>query len=530
MSLTMPIQLDRSGSEPLYRQIERQVRDGIEAGMLRPGSRVPSVRALAAQLGVGRLTVATAYEGLAADGWLQARTGFGTIVAPHPPVVSGVAGTEPEPGLTARPAVRRPTAERPFGGAGIRRRLLESLPRFDLRSGGGPWPGLAVGAPFERLLREAWREVGETGPASADPAGEPLLRAAIAAHLGTTRGARCESDQVVVLTGALIGIGVAARLALETGDLVVVEEPGDPVFRRAIEAAGGRVVTADVDAHGLRPDDLPSGAALAVVSPSVQVPTGVSMPLARRVRVLDWAAAGGALIVEDGRGDELTVRGAPPACLQGMDGSGQVIHLGDFEFLLHGGVRLGYAVVPAPLVDRFVAALESLDPGPSPVQQWALGRFVADGLLDRHLVRLRRVLLDRQDAAIEAIGAELGWLVSVEPAPGGTRLMAIIEDPAWTATDVARLALEAGVAIDPLAAWRSAAGLDRELVVDYGRLEIGEMRQAMHRLASALGRARRGDDIRRGSGGGLAPGRGRDAPRGLALGGNVMAGVGLRSK
>ncbi len=515
MSATLPIELDRTGSEPLYRQIESFVRGAIDGGRLRPGQRMPSVRALAGQLGVGRLTVATAYEELAAEGYLVGRIGFGTIVAPHPPALmvpptaaplgaNGVTGANGANGATGAPGARHGSGMKSIRLPSLRlplpsrspangRRALEPVPRFDLRSGGAGIVGggrgaLAVGWGFERLLREEWRMLTESGGsgATADPAGDPLLRAAIAAHLRSARGADCEPSQVVVLSGAVIGIGAVARLWLGADRRAVVEDPGDPALSRALALSGATLVPVATDANGLQPAGLPDDAAVAVVSPTVHLPTGASMPLARRVRILSWAAVAGAIVVEDARADDLVLRGAPPVCLQGLDTDGRVIHLGGFESLLHGGVRLAYAVVPPPFVDPFVSALDGIDPGPSPVQQRALGRFVADGLLDRHATRVRRALLDRQDATLEALERELGWLLEVQPAAGGTRIIATIVDPGWTAALVVQAAADVGVAIDPLGASRHDLAPDRELVVDYGHHDALELRAAIRALAKSL--------------------------------------------
>jgi GntR family transcriptional regulator/MocR family aminotransferase len=493
MSATMPFELDRSSPEPLYRQVETNVRDAIAAGRLRPGQRLPSVRALAGQLGVGRLTIATAYEQLAADGYLVSRMGFGTIVAPHPPTET-LATTSAAPASTPRLGVRLPTIRSAAHPTSLMwRRRLGPIPRFDLRGGGSGGtgvtggPGLTVGPIFERLLREEWRAVATSGGlAAGDPAGDPLLRAAIAAHLRAARGASCEPGQVVILSGAIIGIGAVARLWLGPDRRVVVEDPGDPIFRGALTVSGADIFPVAIDANGLQPDGLPDAASVAVVGPSVHVPTGVAMPLARRLRLLSWAAAAGSIVVEDARADDLTLRVAPPVCLQGLDDDGRVIHLGAFESLLHRGVRLGYAVIPTAILDPFIAALEAIDPGPSPVQQRALGRFVADGDLDRHLARVRRVLLDRRDATLEALERELGWLLEVGPAVGGTLVVATIVDPAWTASDIVRSASEAGIAIDSLASSRLLPGPDRELVVDYGHHDPAELRTAIKALARAV--------------------------------------------
>ena len=499
MSPTMPIQLDRTSSEPLYRQVATSVRRAIDEGRLRPGQRVPSVRVLAAQLGVGRLTIATAYEQLAAEGYLIGRVGFGTIVSPHRPEPSErEAPFGPRAPAPRATPVRLPPLRSVTALEGPSRRTLEPLPRFDLRSsaaagwsGGGGAAGdggLAVGSTLERLLRDEFRRVAERGGGGEihDPAGDGRLRAVIAAHLRGTRAARCEPEQVVVLSGAVIGIGVIGRLWLGPGRRVVVEDPGDPQFRRALVATGATAVPVPVDGQGARADRLPDDAIVAVVAPTVQVPTGASLPLARRLRLLAWAAANGSLLVEDARFDDLLLRSAPQPCLQGLDEEGRVIHLGSFESLLHGGIRTAYAVLPISLVDPFVAELETVDPGASPVQQRALGRFLADGLLDRHVARVRRGLLERQDAALAAIERELGWLVDAREVSGGTRLVATIEDPDWTATQVVSVAADAGIALETLDAARVASAADREIVIDYGRLEPIELRAAIRLLGRAL--------------------------------------------
>ena len=502
MSATLPIDLDRTADDPLYRQVAMSVRRAIDSGRLRPGERLPSVRALGAQLNVGRLTIATAYEQLAAEGYVVSRIGFGTIVAPHPPepIRPGhlSRGRDQSRGPVRLPSIR-PTgtdaeAMSRIAATTTSRRAIGPVPRFDLRSAGSGGtgtaggPGLTVGPAFERLLRTEWRILADSGggTASADPAGDPLLRAAIAAHLRASRSARCEPSQVVILSGPVIGIGAVARLWLGPERRALVEDPGDPTFRRALAVTGATLDAVPVDANGLRVDQLPDDIALALVSPSVQLPTGVAMPLARRIRLLRWAAGSGAIIVEDGRADELTTDGAPPPCLQGIDHDGRVIHLGSFESLLHGGVRVGYAVVPTALLDPFVGALDAIDPGPSPVQQRALARFVADGHLDRHLARVRRALRDRHEATLEALAADLGWLVDVQPAGGGTRLIATIQDPAWTASTVVALAAESGIALDSLAACRIAPAGDRDLVIDFGHHEPHELRAAIRALSRAL--------------------------------------------
>jgi GntR family transcriptional regulator/MocR family aminotransferase len=510
MSPSMPITLDRTSPEPLYRQVAASLRAAVDDGRLRAGQQVPSVRALAAQLGVGRLTITTAYEQLAADGYLVGRVGFGTVVAPDAPAPAGV-------GVPSTRTVRgtlRSIAGRAGPRAGAVAAPWSEPPRFDLRSSAAAgWSGavgeggLAVGATLERLLRDEFRRVAErrVGGEIDDPAGDPRLRAAIASHLRATRAARCEAESVVVVSGAVPAFAVLGRLLLPDGGRVAFEDPGDPVVRRAILAGGGEVHAVPLDRGGLRADLLPTDARLAVVAPTVSVPTGASMPLARRLRLLAWAASRDATIVEDARYDDLVLRvGAQPS-LQGMDDDGRVVHVGSFETLLHSGVRTAYVVLPPSLVDPFVDALGAVDPGASPVQQRALGRFLADGLLDRHLARVRRELLDRQNAALAALMTELGWLLDAREVAGGTRLIATIEDPAWTAGAIVGAAAQAGIAIAALGPERIAPAPDRELIIDYGRLTPLELRAAFRLLGRALRQPARPRDRRALLGGIAAP-------------------------
>jgi GntR family transcriptional regulator/MocR family aminotransferase len=482
--MSIPVHVDRDSHEPLYRQVERQFRSAIEARRLRPGQRVPSVRVLATELDVGRLTIATAYEQLAADGYLVARVGFGTIVAPGAPDGFGV---DARPGRPRR-AGKRPPIDAPPTLAGPEPWVAGGVaPRFDLRPGPLGGPGMAAGPALERVFRDAWRELGGSAQGgTVAAAGDPLLRETIASLVRSTRGGQCEAAQVVVLSGALTGMAAVGRLWLGAGRGVAIEDPADPTLRRAVELDGAQVVAVPVDRGGLRLDALPERAAVIVVSPTVQALTGFRMPLARRLRLLAWAAAAGAIVVEDAQLDGLVLAAPPEPSLHGLDDDGRVVHLGAFASILHPGVRMGYAIVPADLVDPFAACVAGLDPGVTPVQQRAIGRFLADGHFERHLARVRRTLSDRHEAAAAAVRRELGWLASLEPVVGGARAVITVEDDRWTATAVCTAALEAGVAISPLASVVAPGGPDRQIVLDVGRHEPAELRQAVRLLSSAL--------------------------------------------
>ena len=490
MSPRLGIAVDRDATAPLHRQIETSIRDLIAEGRLQAGMRLPSVRGLAGQLGVARLTVLTAYDNLAADGWTRARTGVGTIVADRP--ADGLAA-EP-PGAAPAPAPVRPiSTARPTLLGGWRsglplRRGLTSMPRYDLRASGPAIPAVTVGASFERMLRDAWHDLsGGLAAGTADPAGDPVLRAEIAAHVTTTRGARCEPSQVIVVSGPLVGAAAAARLWLGPERRAFVDDPGEPRLRASLALTGAEIEALASDGGGplLEPDRGP--AALIATSVSIRPFDGADAPLARRIRLLAWARAAGAIVLEDARLEDLRL--APPIkSLQGLDEDRRVVHLGTFDGLLHGGLRMGYLVAPPDLVEPLLGTLGALDPGATPVQQRALARFLADGQLARHLIRLRRALAERHEAALAAADRELGWLLRTAAPAGGSRLVLTIEDPAWTATRVALAADAMGVAIEPLAGWRAAPGLDRELLLDVSRHEPADLSAALRLIATGLRR------------------------------------------
>ncbi len=494
--MPLPLTLDRTSPEPLYRQVERQLRAAIETRRVTPGERVPSVRELAAQLDVGRLTISTAYEQLAADGYLTGRIGFGTVVSATAPDAAEAASAgrgeaagprrrPPKDGPIKLPPIDAPVADAPAPGRS------DSAIRFDLRPGALVGAGMSVGPALERLLREAWRDLADGTPDTPDPAGDPLLRATIASHLRLARGGRCDAEQVVVLSGALIGVAAVARLWLAGGGVAAVEDPGDPEFRRALELGGAAIAPVGTDRHGILVDELPD-ASVVLVSPTVQAATGGQMPLARRLRLLEWAGAAGAIVVEDGRLDELALGASAGPSLQGLDEDGRVVHLGAFASILHPGVQVGYAVVPHGLVTAFTATVAAIDPGATPVQQRALGRFLADGHLDRHLARVRRAIAERHEAAVESLRRELGWLVTAEAPPGGTRVVAMIEDDDWTATRVAEVAGRVGVSVVPIPLAGGGGRGDRHLVVDVGRHVPAELREAHRRGAAAVEAERTG--------------------------------------
>jgi GntR family transcriptional regulator/MocR family aminotransferase len=489
-----PLALDRAASLPLYRQIEVALRRLILDGRIRPGARLPGIRAYARHLGVGAVTVMTAYEQLVAEGYLEARPGRGTVVAPGLPDMR--LGLRPRsvppredraPGSTTRAGVL------PSPLPGPRRPFFEgthSRPRFDFRTGSTSL-GLFPSAVWERLLPRAWRDLtSDPEPAVTYrwPEGDPRLRAELAAYLGMSRAVRATPEQVVVTAGAQGAFVTAARLWLGEGRPLVVEDPASPHLRRTFDGLGVETIPVPVDDRGLLVDRLPDGPSAVLVTPSWQHPNGGTMPVARRMHLLGWAERNGALVIEDDCDSELRYEGHPQPSLQGLDEADRVLYVASFSKVLFPGLRLGCAVVPSAAVELFIARHEVAYRGPGAVEQRALALFLAEGHFERHLARLRVHYAERQGALLAALAAELGTVVSARPAAAGTHLVVRIEDVALSATQLAMRGRAIGVAVEPLSFSRRLDGGDRELVLHYARLTPDEIRQGVRLLARAAER------------------------------------------
>ena len=481
-----PVVLDRVASLPLYRQIEVELRRAILDGRIGPGTVLPGIRSYARHLGVGAVTVMTAYDQLTAEGYLEARPGRGTMVA------AGVSRPVPGP--------RRPTGLRSGAGAadgaavppvaGFRRPFFggaRSEPRYDFRPGAAGLD-LFPSAAWERLLPRAWRDLAsDPGPATSYryPEGDPRLRAELSAYLGMARSVRADREQLVITSGAHGAFVAAAATWLGPGAVLAVEDPGSPFLHRTFAQARVPLVHVPVDDRGLLVERLPDEARAVLVTPSWQDPGGGTMPVARRMQLLRWAAAHDALMIEDDASAEPQHHGRPQPSLQGLDDAGRVLYVGTFSRTLFPGLRVGYAVVPPGTVEAFLARHEAMARGPGALEQRALALFLAEGHFERHLLRLRAHLAERQAALLDALAGELGTVVSARPAAAGAHLVVRIEDVHLTATELATRARALGVAAEPLASYRHHPAGDQELLLHYARLSPDEIRAGVRVLARA---------------------------------------------
>ena len=352
------ISLESSSGAPYYRQLYDGVRRAILSGLLPAGTRLPSTRTLAAELGISRTTVVTAFEQLLAEGYLEGKVGSGTFVARYLPddllSVAFKADRESRParsgrGLSGRGAVLAATPTTAVRDRGSPRAFRPGVPALD------EFPDAA----WRRVSTKVWRKPSGGLLGYGDPAGYRPLREAIARYLGASRAVRCVPEQVIVVSGSQQALDLAARVLLDPGDTVWVEDPGYMGARGTLSGAGARLVPVPVDGEGL---GVAVGVAreldarLACVTPSHQYPLGVTMSLSRRLELLGWANRSGAWVVEDDYDSEYRYTGCPLEALQGLDSEGRVLYIGTFSKVLFPALRLGYLVVPSDLIDAFVSA------------------------------------------------------------------------------------------------------------------------------------------------------------------------------
>jgi GntR family transcriptional regulator/MocR family aminotransferase len=478
------VAVDRDGALTMQAQIYHAYRRAIVEGVLRAGQRVPSTRVLAAKLGVSRMPVMSAYAQLLAEGYFESRVGSGTVVSRALP------GRAPAHSHAAAGAGREPGPRRPVSRRGL---ALPSAESFYRNRGLGPFALSQIA--FEHFPLAAWkslvirhlRQLHAGALDYGDPMGLRELREAIALHLRTARGVRCEASQVMIVSGSQQGLEVAARVLLDPGDTVWMEDPGYRFARSVFGGSGCTIVPVPVDAEGL---DVRAGAqggagARAVlVTPSHQYPLGVTLSASRRLQLLDWAEASGAWILEDDFDSEFRYEGAPVTSLQGLDRNARVVYIGTFSKILFPSLRLGYIVIPPDLVERFLAARFAFDLGPPTLSQAVLADFLAEGHFARHIRRMRQVYAERRAALIAALRRRLGASVGIVGDQAGIHLAVLV--PGCRDRDVYARAARERQWFVPLSVFYLGDAPRQGFVLGFGSAPLAQIAAGVDRLAELL--------------------------------------------
>jgi GntR family transcriptional regulator/MocR family aminotransferase len=479
MQLAIPI--TKKGA-PLFRQVYQGVRQAILSGTLPADARLPSTRDLADQLKVSRTVVLLAYDQLLAEGFVAGRGGSGTYVAKG---LSANRSTTSKKSTPLRLSIFGAAAAEASGTLGYQTRRTIAK-RFDFACGRSESDIETF--PFEMWRRILMRHARKTSVSELDygpPAGSMALRAAIASHLSRSRAVVCDPSEVVVVNGSQQALDLIVRVLLERGDRVVIENPSYQGTREILSVAGARLLPVPVDRDGLDPAKLAVGARMCFVTPSHQFPTGTILPLARRMELLEWAKRNNAVIVEDDYDGEFRYEGHPLESLQGLDTEGRIIYVGTFSRTIFPALRVGYLVVPKSLVPAFTAAKWLNDQHTPTLEQETLAEFIASGMYERYLRRVRRRNASRREALLSAIREHLGDRVEVTGDGAGAHVV-LWPRRRVTEEELIAKAASRSVAIYGIARYFLRRPGPTGIMMGYSRLREPEIREGIRRLADVF--------------------------------------------
>ena len=465
------------GKKDLGGQLHGQLKDAIRSGRLVAGERLPPTRLLAEQLGISRKTVAEVFARLTRDGLLVGRTGIGTFVSE---------------GMVTRTPPQR--TEDLAGAAVVEqwRRMATPLRQVDREGGaryeyiGGVPSGLLFPADdWRRCMLHGLRQFTASRSLYGTAEGVPALRQAIARHIAFARGVRCDADDVIVTAGAQQALDLVARVLVAPGSTVAIEEPGYPPMRNLLAAQGAHVVGVPVDDEGIVVDAIPAGTRFIYVTPAHQFPLGMPMSTPRRIALLRRAQELGAVVIEDDFDSEFRHAGRPTDTLYSLDTQGTVAYVGTFSKTMSPQLRLGYLIAPPSIRSAVAIAKHLTDSHTAPAQQWALAKFIDDGLLARHIRRCHAAYALRREKLIARFEGDLAPWFRLVPAAAGFHIAALCRKPLDVALLVA-LARRVDVGLYPLAPFFHFSEPQPGLMMGYGAIDTLDIDPSLDRVRDIL--------------------------------------------
>jgi GntR family transcriptional regulator/MocR family aminotransferase len=456
------------------------MRHDILCGSLAAGERLPSTRDLAEQLGISRTVVVLAYEHLLAEGFVAGRGGSGTYVSDR---LEGNAA----PGTKWLARLRLSRFGNTVTGsmATVDTPLQRTVaPRYNFIYGRSDLETFPF-ATWRRMLLQQARKGSTRQFDYGSALGNAELRGALCAHLRRSRAVVCDPSEVIVVNGSQQALDLVMRVLVDPGDPVAIEDPHYDGIREALRAAGARLRPVPVDREGLDPTQLPDDARLVFVTPSHQFPTGAILSLDRRLALLNWARRRNTVIVEDDYDGEFHYDGRPLESLQGLDREGRIVYIGTFSRTVFPSLRIGYLIAPASLVPAFTAAKWLSDLHSATLEQQTLAEFIAGGMYERHLRRLRRRNTARRAALLDAVEKYLGDRVEVTGEGAGAQ---VVLWPKKRVSEDAVIAAAAkrGVGIYGIAHCFLRRPSQPGFLLGYARLTEREIREGIRLLGEVL--------------------------------------------
>lgn len=473
----------------MHRDLYELIKCEILGGTLSGGSRLPPSRVLGRELGVSRNTVLYAYDQLLAEGYVSATVGRGTFVA-HVPLRPASLSRD-----RADPVRERHTAS----STALSSRGTELLARK--RASSRQWGAFVAGVPdvtlfprqaWLRILNRHWRRPSAETLSYSTVGGHPALRRALAEHLHLARSVRCEPEQILITSGIHQAIDVVSRLLGDPGDQAWMEDPGYWGTRSVLASTGIEIVPVPVDADGMSPSEaLLNGPPPRFIftTPSHQYPLGMSMSVARRLMLINYARRNGCWVIEDDYDSEFRFEGRPLASLQGLDNDERVIYMGTFSKTLFPAIRTGYMVLPKSIAEAATHALSELYREGQLVQQAALADFMAEGHYAAHIRRVRHVYAKRHGLLRQSIARHLGhdWPVATQDA--GLHLVVLLPDD-MDDVEIGNQVGAQGIAVRPLSPYYlDPRNVRKGLLLGYACVPDNEIDAGVQVIACAVRQA-----------------------------------------
>lgn len=456
--------LNHDGPIPLYTQLYTVIKENILSGKLPSDTKLPSIRDLASELSISRNTVDSAYLELYSEGYIYTRPRSGYFVS----------ALSPDGVLSSPPRTQR-----------VRDPLPETLPpcEFDFH------PARLDRHTFPvRLWRKCWLEClrrtsGEMVEYR-DPQGEWGLRRNIQKYLERSRGVICDPEQVVICSGLQNGLDIVAHIKKEPRPVVAVENPGYHLPRSVFRNHSFEICPIPVNSSGIDLDLLEaSRSTIAYVTPSHQFPMGCVMPIANRLRLIDWAKSGDRLIIEDDYDSELRYHGNPIPCLQGLHPNGNIVYSGTFSKVLSPALRLSYLILPNSLLPTYHAVFRDYFSSVSILEQRTLAEFIEQGHWDRHIRRMRALYKKKHDALSQAVERNFGVRATVLGQGAGLHVVLQLADHSLNEAGLIDLAQSRGIRLLPFSATHaSGEPASLKFLIGFGGMDIGDIEKGIELL------------------------------------------------